>query len=205
MSLITATSLTAAADTTNVSSFTTASVSPTGGKLILLCVISAAAITPTITGGGMASWSLVKTQANVLATNILIDYGAAQTGCIWSVSELSNTASGNNGLTAIRQSVGSTLAVTATTLSVTLAAFTRAQNATFGVCHIGLNEAMTEGSGYTQLSENGMTAPVKTMSTEFKNSNDTNVGWSWTNTVSNANCIGLEIVASLFPKVATII
>lgn len=219
-SLITSSLLTSSYDNTDLTIYTTASVAPAASRLVLLCVQTTSASTPTVSGGGMTTWTLVKSQTNILGNNtthvfcaqesapgsgtVSIDYGTGQTGCAWSISQYANTATGNNGLSAIRQTAGGTVVSSTNTLSVTLAAFGGASNATFGVIVVAVNEAVSQGSGFTQVSENSGATPNKTMDSQFRNDNDTTVDWTWTTNSSNVSAVALELVMNPYPKVMLI-
>lgn len=200
------TNLTAGSDVDGGSASTTASVSPTANNLILLTVASRTGITanpnqPTATGNGL-TWVVVNTViydassssrrritvfralgASPSAGAISISFGGQnQTDIGWSVDSFSSDTSGTNGSGAIVQSTTNKDETgTATSLTVTLAAFGNAGNATFG--GFGISDSgvtKTAGSGFTKLGDgdaggaNGLAAI-----TEFKNSNDTSVDMSF--------------------------
>lgn len=201
-------------DGTDASSYTTASVTPTGARLQLLTVLAApsgggTSNIPTASGNGL-TWVRVAGN-NFGAANhrltvfralgnsptsgaITIDFGGqTQTYCAFTLTEFANVIqTGTNGSGAIIQAVATNSVGTVTTLTATLAAFSDVDNATFGALGLAGNRTVTEGSGFTQLGEIAGSAPAATVATEWKNSNDTTVDWSWT-TAIGASAVGIEI------------
>lgn len=207
---IAATNLTANRDSTDAASYTTASVSPTGNDLILVAVLNSKGTTPdtpTISGGGVTTWTQVATRlrstanrltvfrgvapASPTPATIVIDFaGATQTSCAWSVGDYSGCdTGGTNGSNAIVQEVDNDFAG-ATSASITLAAFGDAANATYGAFHHGANETTTAGTGFTRLSDVFGSAPSNALMVEFRNDNDTTVDASWS---SSSPSIGIAI------------
>lgn len=197
------TNLTAAGDSSNDTSYETASINPTPNKLILITITSVvgggSTETPTVTGAGM-TWVLVKTQlcaANPTqdrrttmlralksspGTGVLtIDFNAeTQARCGWSIEEFTGVdPTGTDGANAIVQSAGAG-AGAAGSLTVTLAAFSDVRNATYGgigATSVGLAD-IVEGSGFTETAD-AQTEAGNRIETEFKATNDTSVDWSW--------------------------
>lgn len=193
--------LTSGQDTDGGSGSTTASVSPSSNKLLLLTIASRTGITanpniPTATSTGL-TWEQVNTivfdsssssrrrvtvlralAASPSAGAIAIDFGGQnQSDVGWSLEEFTGMdISGTNGSGAIVQSAtNSDESGSATSITVTLAAFGSVDNATFGA--FGTDEviSLTEGSGFTLLAkDNGTTTPIGYL-TEFKSTNDTSV------------------------------
>jgi len=210
---VTASSLTNSYDNVDRTSYTTASISPSSNKLLLLAVytrIGASVVVPTsVTGNGL-TWVLVAEVgtgthnlsvwramgASPSAGTVVIDYsGVTQTGCAWEICEFTGMdTSGTNGSGAIVQSVATAFA-SATSAEVTLAAFGSADNATFGCFGKADNEAITQGTGFTSLSNPFGGTPVATMLTEFRNDNDTSVDASWVSSAASRG-IGVEIKAA---------
>lgn len=202
--LVSATNLTTGADLDGGTSSTTASVSPTGNKLLLLSVASRTIITvdpnePTITGNGL-TWVSIGTTvydntsasrrritlframgASPSAGTIAIDFGGqAQTSVIWSLNQFTNAdTSGTNGSGAIVQTVTNfDPDADVSTLTVTLAAFASSNNATFGTFGSGDAETLNVGTGFSSVSEGDSGDGNIHLLTEFKNSNDTSVDMS---------------------------
>lgn len=205
---VTATNLVASGSGTDGTSFTTASISPTANRLVLVTIysadVSSPAATPTVSGAGM-TWVQVDT---VVSTNfrttvfrsmsaspgsgaLTIDFGAAtQDLCIWCIDEFGNVdTSGANGAGAVVQSANNS-ATGATSLAITLSAFASTNNATFGGFGIGASTSSTVGSGFTQLGDFGVGTGHAT--SEWKNSNDTSVDLSWADSATGVG-VAVEI------------
>lgn len=212
---VSATSLTGGASDTDGTSFSTASVSPTGDRLVLLAVelsliSSAADVTePTISGNGL-TWVAV---ASVLhwpdATNwfsklyVFRAMGASpSTGAIsitttetmdsvaWSVAEFANVdTGGTNGSAAVVQSATNAAAAT-NTVTATLAAFATTDNATYGAFGGGEGStppAWTAGTGFTEINEGNASLYASAMS-QFRNDNDTTV--DATSDIASSDALG---------------
>lgn len=207
--------------------YTTASISPGSNRLILVWVLGevtfggAVPVAPTLTGNGL-TYVQVATRVNdsgaSLATQRLTLYRAmgaspstgaitithtAQTGgqrsCTWSVVEFSGVdTGGTNGSAAVVQSATNSIPdLTASSLTVTLGAFSSASNATAG----GFGEArspgtdVTPGSGFTQLHDTGSTAGNSRLFSEWKSTNDTTVDATFQGIISSKTGIAVEIKA----------
>lgn len=206
---------------TDATSYTTASGTPGSNKLQLLAVgaINATAAnipTPSVTGAGL-TWVLVNSvqydtggsnrgalflfralSASPSSGALTIDFvSQTQTNCEWSWVELDGVdTSGTNGSGAIVQS--STASGTATSLSVTLAAFGDAtNNAAYGCFHHQANETNTAGTGFS-LSFGGTNntifgaSRVASLGAEWKTGEDLGVDMSWT-TSALAGGVAAEI------------
>lgn len=194
---VAATNLTTVAAGLSAASYTTGSTSPGANNLELLSVYSIAAATPnipTITWNG-ATWTQVATQIDssslrritlfrsltaspTSGTGTIAFGGQTQMGVCWSYIECTGmNTSGTNGAGAIVQSVTNNTAGNATSLTVTLAAFSSASNATFGAFGIPLNTASqpTAGSGFTRLGQANQASTNTAIGTEFNSGNDTTV------------------------------
>lgn len=171
------TNVTSGVDADGGSASTTASVSPTSNNLLLLSVTSRTGITaepnqPTVTGlnltwvviGTNIYWdtdsssrkktTLFRALGTVTNGTIAIDFGGQnQTNVIWSLEQVSGIdTSGTNGSGAIVQSATNKDEVTGGgTLTVTLAAFGSANNATYGT--FASDSALTV-TDFTELSNN---------------------------------------------------
>ena len=191
--------LAGSSSSTDATTYTTASISPSSRKLILAVIMTTKATlpdVPTLAGCGL-TWVQVATALfNNIATplnritvframstgatptpgTLVFSFGGAtQTGGNWSVSEFDHVdLTGTNGSGAVVQSVTNN-ANAATSLTVTLAAFGNAANATFGVHGIDANNTFNVEAGYTEISDAGTATPVSDMQVEWKNSNDTSV------------------------------
>lgn len=200
---ITATHLTATADTSNVASYATASITPTANRLVLAAVFTAKATatvaTPTLSGNSL-TWVNIANIANSISAvgtrrlTLFRAMGAAptagvltadmggvnQAGCGIHVTEFADVnTSGTNGAGAVLQPTTNETN-SGTSLTVTLAAFASASNGTFGAFLTGgTDSAATEGSGFAELSDNGYLTPTQGLMTEWRNDNDTTVNASW--------------------------
>jgi hypothetical protein len=209
---VTATLLTAAGDGTNQKIYTTASIAPAANALVTLAVLGrngSGASTPTITGGGMSSWTQVASvDFNTIATPlsrlvvframsgspgsgpVTITYSSSQSNAQWLVTQWTGVdQTGTNGSGAIGQT-GVAQGNAVTTLNVPLAAFANTNNVGFGIA--GAAGVVTPGSGFTELGEgtSGESMVIEGESGANKNT----IAASWAS--SNAGLLGLEIKAS---------
>lgn len=175
---ITQTLLTAAGNGANQSTFTTASLAPAANALVTVAIRmrrSSGPTTPTLSGGGMSSWTLVTSvdygtiaspDSRLLLFRamspspgsgaITITFPASVSNVEWSVSQWSGVnQSGTNGSGAIGQ-VGATASDGTTSLSKALAAFASSSNVALGVVGAKVSPpAVTPGSGFTEIAEVG--------------------------------------------------
>lgn len=197
----------------------TASVSPTANALILLSVsvrngASVDPTTPTVSGNGL-TWVLVNsiTSDNTSGSRrmnflframgaspttgaVTITFGETETDASWSVDQFTNTlTSGTNGSGAIVQNVtANDLTGSATSLTVTLAAFAASTNATFGFFGTDGATGATAGTGLAVLGH-GASGTNVTTDTEFKNSSTTTVAFSY-GVTAGIGGIAVEIAAA---------
>lgn len=191
--------LTSGGDADGTSSSTTASVSPSANKLELITVTSRTNISanpniPTLTGNGL-TWEQVNTVlwdtaggsrkrvtmframgALPSSGTITIDFdGQAQTHVAWVLDEFTNMdTTGTDGSGAIVQSaVNADTTGGATSLTVTLGAFSSANNATYGGFTEGNNVELTPGTNFSGIGYG--TSGVVTVTTIFYDANDTTV------------------------------
>lgn len=207
--MITATNLTTGTDTSGGSSSTTASISPSSKRLVLISINSRTNITtdpnqPTVTGAGL-TWVAVNsivydtTSASRKRITVLrgmadspssgaltIDFGGQnQTNVCWTVSQFSGVdTSGTNGSGAIVQSAtAKDETLTTGTLTVTLAAFSSLDNSTFGAFASdgASTNAFTAGSGFTTLGTINTNTGGSDIeiADEFRRTNDTSVDGTW--------------------------
>lgn len=219
-------SLTSGNDTTDATSYATASVTPSPKKLVLIAVynrISAGtANTPTITGNGL-TWvsvgglngsgantirrlSLFRAMGNSPSAGaITIDFaGQTQLHCVWSVIEWDFVdQGGTNGSAAIVQAATTDGGAGGTSGSVTLSAFAAADNATYGAFFHAANEASTAGSGFTKIHDVQQAENNVDLMTEYLLANDTSADASWT-TSTTYLAIAAEIKHSLIHKRRTL-
>lgn len=209
-------SLTGSFSTTDATSYTTASITPSANKLILLSVLSVQTggpPVPTITGNGL-TWVEVDSNLNTTTNNrritiframgafpstgtITIDFGGStQARCIWSVSEFDGVdTGGTNGSSAIVQTTETSATPgNATSVTLTLSAFADTANVAYGLMWLFSAEDITNGSGFTSIYENSSGEGAQNMSTQYK-LNDNTVDWSWTSNVTYG-AIALEIAVA---------
>lgn len=212
---VTHTLLTSGSSTTDTTSYATASITPGANKLILAWVVpvrnSGTTGTVTLSGNGL-TWTQVRTEigstvsmrgalframgASPTAGVVTITTSAQSNGCTWILSEFDGVVTtGTDGADAVVQSNG-TNSASATSLSVTLSAFADAGNATFGAFGHRNSDAVTGGSGFTEIADVLGTGPDSGSQTEWRADNDTSVDASWTNaTVCVA--VAVEIKAAV--------
>src|SRR3990172_9474633 len=162
---VTQTALTPGTDNTNASTSTTASVTPAVNELVLFAVnvyftvqqASAPAVTPTFNGTGLTFVEIARKEFWPISSDwwntiyLFRAMGSAITGgtitinagaltmdtCTWELSSFAGVdTSGTHGSGAIVQSATANGA-SVSTLTVTLAAFSSANNATFGAFGAG--------------------------------------------------------------------
>lgn len=212
------------------SSSTTASFTPSANKLQFLTVGSRTGITadpnqPTVTGDGL-TWVVVNSVvydttsasrrrqtvfralgASPSTGSLTIDFGGQnQTDVVWILDEASGMdTTGTNGSGAVVQSVTNKDETgTATSLTVTLAAFGSADNATYGSFGWdGSTSTGTQGSGFTLLKTQNDTGTDISSLTEFKNTNDTSVDATFSPAVGVVGGIAIEIKAATVASVVT--
>lgn len=209
---VTATNLDVGQHSGSTSSQATSSVSPAANTLILVSVINdstgggggSPAATPTISGNSI-TWTQIATihreddhayritlfrgsSATPTSGTITIDFAGNNQGSIaWIVDQLSLVdltnpviQSATNGGTGI------------TSLAVTLAAFSAAANATYGVVGGDGTIVITKGGNFTELANHASTTAIES---QWANNNQTSVNW----TMGSSNCvaIGVEIKATV--------
>ena len=222
---ITAANLTASGDTTDGTSYTTASISPAANTLILAFINNidlTTAGTVTLSGNSL-TWVEVDTRTfggenrqtvframgsspSSGAVTITITGAVSNLLCTWTIDQLSGTdTSGTNGSGAIVQFLSDGV-FPATTLTITLAAFSDTANATHGFWYQNGDTGMTAGSGFTELSDTSINDAVlglRGVMSEFRSDNDTTVDAS---RATSAGIVGygIEIKASALSVAQTI-
>ena len=195
-----ATHLTTDGSTADATSYNTASISPSPNKLVLMAVCSTGAINVcSATGAGM-TWTVVRQKQDTINASrqitlfralsgspssgaVTIDFaGETQGRCAWTIVEFGNVDfGGTNGANAVVQSAD-TYNVDDSPFSVTLAAFSDPNNATFGAFAPMANNVtvITSGTGFTELGEYNPGTELVAIQSQWKNSNDTSVDWTFT-------------------------
>lgn len=211
--------LTQSTSTANVTNYTTASVTPTADALVLLATVATRNSTVcsdndivTVTGNGL-TWVNVNRQCLSSAVSpvqtvelwrtmgaapstgaITFDFSATtQLNAAWAIIECTGTdTTGTNGSGAIVQNAIN-LIEPGTSLTMTLGAFGGAGNATLGAFGLATNQAVTPGSGFTELAEQQNTEGT-TLQVQWRNDNDTSVDASFSSI--DAGGIAIEIKAA---------
>ena len=180
----------------DATSYQTASITPGNNKLILVGVLAAltgqAAGVPSVSGCGLnfvhignvrfaggneRHLHLFRAMKPAPSTGVLtITFGRQQNGCSWSVVEVSGmNTGGTNGSGAVpAANVQTAVSASATSLTVTLDPM-MTNSATFGIFGRNVNDAMTPGSGFTELSDGGHSSPAARLQAIAKASADTSV------------------------------
>lgn len=198
---------------TDANSYTTASITPTANTLILVWITSqllAGPAAPTLSGNSL---TYVQVNSRVQGTQrttlframgatpsagaITIDFtGVTQSRCAWSVVEFGNVdTGGTHGSAAVVQSAVDSNAG-ATSLTVTLAAFGSANNATASGGMHRTTEATTPGAGFTEIHDVTIAAESHGMASEWRVDNDTTADMSWT-TSSACSAVAVEIAEAV--------
>ena len=183
------TQLAAAGDSTDSTTYTTASVTLKAGRLYLLSVenshASSAAAVSSITGGSagiptFTSRSTVQYNSSLNRTSIwsarpsadytgtvVINFGGAQTGAVWSLLEMSGVdTTTTDGV--VQQATGTG---TSTVPNVSLAAFADARNATFIAIGKAAAAALTVAPGFTKMNDTTAATPAQSLGTEWRGDN----------------------------------
>jgi hypothetical protein len=195
----------------DATSYTTAIVNLSAGKLYLLSVENSRATAdvvssvdngPTFTSRSSVAWNTNANRTSIWSaaptTNytgtLVVNYGAAtQTGCVWSLEEFSgvDTAT-NDGV--VQQATGTG---TSTTPSAALAAFASTYNATYFACSNVADSTTTPKAQFTELVDIGAATPAQYLETQWFVGNDTAPTGTITSGVWGACAV--EIKASTAP------
>lgn len=196
-----ATLATSGSSSTDATSYTTASVTAEAGALYILAVSNVRVdtttpATPTVTGASQ-TWTQDETNLyddagavrarltvfSVIPTaqgsgTLTIDFGGAtQGGCIWALIKITGSlASRALALVQSEQAAGS-----GTTGTVNLASFGGTGNMAIGISSHVANQAVTPGSGFTELSDTAITEALS-LFTEHK-LDDASVDATWASSV----------------------
>lgn len=212
--------LTQSTSTTNATSFATASVTPTSNALVLLATVATRNSTAcadndvvSVTGNGL-TWANINRQcfssavlpvqtveiwrtlgASPSSGAVTFDFsGNTQINASWAVIECTGVdTSGTNGSGAVVQNAIN-LTEPGTSLTVTLGAFGDAGNATLGAFGNSTNQAITPGTGFTELAEQ-QNSEGQTLQVQWRNDNDTSVDASWSSV--DAGGVAIEIKAAV--------
>jgi hypothetical protein len=214
---ITHTLLTVGTNIVNQKIYTTASIAPAPNTLVTVAVLghrTYGATSPTVSGGGMSSWTQVASvdfdtlgfplrrltiframSASPGSGPLTITFSGNVSNTQWIVSQWDGVeTSGVNGAGAIVQT-GSAAANAVNGLTTTLAAFGSANNVAYGVFGVNSNAlAITPGAGFTEIAEqpSGESTPGDLMAEWATNLNA--ITATWTN--KHGGALGLEIKAA---------
>lgn len=208
-------SLTTGSSTSNQTSYTTASISPTAGRLLLcavgISVATAPTPTPTVTGCGV-TWELIDTPSTAVRTVYLFRaMGTPTSGALtisggsttltsgyWNVSEVPDVdTSGTNGSGAIAQ-VHHGRPASATALSSAFPTTPGPGNGAYAAVFIGVQETITPGSGWSLLGQGSESAPTSSLMAMGAGVAPQTVAASWTTSAVNA-FFSVEIKGSSAP------
>jgi hypothetical protein len=209
---VTAIPLTTGSDTTNTATYTTASITPTAGRLVLVAVLatvgSGTAPAITISGCGLNWVEVDQTNAGSRIVHLFRAMGApsdgpltitaasALTSALWQVTEFNGVdTSGADGSGAIVQSVNGRPG-SSTTASVAFPGTVAATNSTFGAVAVSVQETPAPGgSGWVSAGATSQTAPTSGLLAEYATPAAQNISASWT-TATNSFVVGAEIKAA---------
>lgn len=223
LAAISCTILTSGSDGTNATNYTTASVTPGSSRLILLATLTTRNTAndcanndiSSVTGNGL-TWVAVNKQCFSVTTapthtvEIWRSMGgspstgtinfnvssAGQLNSAWAVIECSGVdTSGTSGSGAVAQSAINKVEP-GTSLTVTLGAFSGASNATLGVFGLANNDVITQGSGFTQLTNPQLADGGNNISlqVQWTAGNDTSVDATFSS--YDAGGVAVELIAS---------
>jgi hypothetical protein len=202
--------LTTGGSGSSLTSYSTSSITPGAGRLIIATILTstASANIPTISGNGLTWTRLTTVQSSVLGSwyittfyawtgaspstgAITFDFGGQSQGAtIWSVSEFITVSQTAPIVQVAAHSTGGSHA----SEIVTLSAFASASNAAYGFMVWGQGAAVTAGSGFSELSQSGQALGM--VEIEFK-VNDNTVDWSFVSASNTSFAIAVEIAAEI--------
>jgi hypothetical protein len=213
---IAAHSLTSGSETDDLDEYTTASISPTGNRLILAAIRTTYLApdtnpgTPSLSGNGL-TWAEIHTiifntgsgqtrqrvslfralGASPSAGVVTIDYGNGndQGSVGWSIVEFSGVDFALGAGVVVQAAEDSDVDVA--TFAITLAAFAAANNAAYGA-FAAAGAGISAGSGFTQLHSGN---PF----TQWKAGEDTSVDVGLSDSVNSVAGIAVEIAAEIIP------
>jgi hypothetical protein len=209
----TATLLTSSFDNVDRTSYTTASVSPSANRWLVVDCYSrqdTGPATPTVSGLSL-TWVAEHTKIDTAADHVIqrayantggspgsgiitINYGATHVGCAWVVYELSADVDASDPFV---QTVSNELTIGATQITVTLAAFGSANNRPLIMAFHRSTEVATPEAGYTEIGDVNGTLPAAGVAVAIHETTaDTTPTYSWTTSVSPSLSIASEVKAA---------
>lgn len=211
--------LTSGSSATNGTSYSSASITPTANNLVLLAVFGEATVDgndgfPSSVSGNGLTWVKIGEAAgdtfsdvslwramgsSPSAGTIDLTFATTQTGVLWAIQEFSGIdTGGTNGSAAVVQ-FATTAGGSGANFLVTLAAFSNANNATFGAfgSYTDSINVMTHtpGSGFTELYDQELNPDAwkDTLYTEWRTGNDTTVDATMSQVADAYGGIAIEI------------
>jgi len=207
---VTAIPLTTGSSTSNTASYTTASISPTPGRLVLaavLATVGSGTVDVTLSGCGL-TWvkvdqtpaaartvHLFRAMGTPAAGSLTIAGSSQMTSALWQVTEFNGTdTSGANGSGAIVQAVNSRPG-SATSVTVAFNQPVNAANTTYGAVGIAAQEAPAVGGApWTSLGSTTQSAPTSGLLAEIAAVARQEIAASWTTSAASF-VVGAEIAA----------
>lgn len=218
---VSCTNLTSGGSSTDLSTYTTDSVTPTGNALVLVYVsnwqTSADPDVPTISGNDLTYVQIATaTNADGVTRNrttvfralessptagiVTIDFaGTSQIAGGWSVDECTGIdIGGTDGEDAIVQSATESAGCdNVATCTVTLAAFGSVNNATYGAFATSRDDAVSGGTDFTVLSsDTTASSPTRSRLVEWTAANDTSVDADNGDVGTDWSAVAIEIKAA---------
>jgi hypothetical protein len=208
---VTAIPLTTGSSTTNASSYTTASITPTPGRLVLaavLATVGSGTTDVTLSGCGLNWVRVTQTTAAARTVHVFRAMGTPTAGqltitgaspltsALWQVTEFNGTdTTGTDGSGAIVQSVAARPG-SSTVASVPFPGVVDGANAAYGAVGVAVQEApVVGGSPWTALGSTTQSGPTSGLLAQFTPAALQDVAASWS-TSSASFVVGVEIKAA---------
>lgn len=207
---MTITNLTSGVNSGSSTNGTTASVSPGANRLLIVSIFTGSGAgwaSPTMSGLSL-TWTKRVEQVDSDTQRAVTIYTAptgaspgsgtismtqsVATTMLWCVDEVSGDIDTANPV--VQTASNKIDNASASTITVTLGTFASSANATYGAIRISTNNPLTVGSGFTQLAQPAATNPFYAQS-QWKNSNDTTVDWSWSSNTVRVQACAMELRA----------
>lgn len=205
--------LTSGSDSTDSTTYTTASVTLKAGRLYLMSVenskatadvissidngptfVSRSTVAYNTNANRVSIWSAVPTTDYTGTLVINFGGGNTQTGACWALDEMSGVdTTTNHGI--VQNATGTGNSGTAL---ATLGAFGSANNATYGAHGHAAATASTPGSGFTELSDVTAATPAQALCTDWRVDNDTTVDATFTSAQWGSCAVEIKADASSF-------
>jgi hypothetical protein len=202
------THLTSSFDNVDRTSYTTASISPTANRWLVVDTYGrqdTGPSTPTVSGLSL-TWVAEHTKIDAALDHVVqrayantggspgsgtitINYGATHVGCAWIAYELSSDVDASDPFvqTLSNESIG-------TSISVTLAAFSSGNNRPLICAFHRATEASAQEAGYTEIGDVNGTSPAAGFAAAIhETATDTVPSYSWVTNVSPNLAIASEI------------